>query len=278
MVKEKDYFVLVSERPSLNGSPDDIVEQTLKISDTGLAWFATRTARQKETGRGYHEKYVSRIGEWRAEILLRMTDRVKQRAEFPSGDRPYMLTRHWESSGDKIVVGQQNGVPILWQADRSLDLTEMYQRFLPFHDIWAFGRCMPLPQMNWKERIHQFAEDWIDLLNQRESNPKRFWLHFIGLGHECAESGFYMDTGKEFRKRYPDCFDVDECDYLEELISSIDDRELIGSAIFSMWRYKTHWETFDGSIIWPDNAQKWFLLLFQRLEEMTRPAAAKNVL
>lgn len=168
MVKEKDYFVLVSERPSLNGSPDDIVEQTLKISDTGLAWFATRTARQKETGRGYHEKYVSRIGEWRAEILLRMTDRVKQRAEFPSGDRPYMLTRHWESSGDKIVVGQQNGVPILGQADRSLDLTEMYQRFLPFHDIWAFGRCMPLPQMNWKERIHQFAEDWIDLLNQRE--------------------------------------------------------------------------------------------------------------
>lgn len=132
--------------------------------------------------------------------------------------------------------------------------------------------------MNWKERIHQFAEDWIDLLNQRESNPKRFWLHFIGLGHECAESGFYMDTGKEFRKRYPDCFDVDECDYLEELISSIDDRELIGSAIFSMWRYKTHWETFDGSIIWSDNAQKWFLLLFQRLEEMTRPAAAKNVL
>ena len=84
MVKEKDYFVLVSERPSLNGSPDDIVEQTLKISDTGLAWFATRTARQKETGRGYHEKYVSRIGEWRAEILLRMTDRVKQRAEFPA--------------------------------------------------------------------------------------------------------------------------------------------------------------------------------------------------
>ena len=56
MVKEKDYFVLVSERPSLNGSPDDIVEQTLKISDTGLAWFATRTASQKETGRGYHEK------------------------------------------------------------------------------------------------------------------------------------------------------------------------------------------------------------------------------
>ena len=31
MVKEKDYFDLVSERPSLNGSPDDIVEQTLKI-------------------------------------------------------------------------------------------------------------------------------------------------------------------------------------------------------------------------------------------------------
>ena len=30
MVKEKDYFVLVSERPSLNGRPDDIVEQTLK--------------------------------------------------------------------------------------------------------------------------------------------------------------------------------------------------------------------------------------------------------
>lgn len=132
--------------------------------------------------------------------------------------------------------------------------------------------------MNWKERIHQFAEDWVDLLNQRESNPKRFWIHFIGLGRECAESGFYMDTGVEFGKRYPGCFDVDECDRLERIISSIDDREIIGSAIFSMWRYKTHWETFDGSIIWSDNAQKWFLLLFQRLEEMTRPVAAKNVL
>ena len=37
MDKEKAYFVLVSEKPSVHGKPGAIVEQTLKLAASGLA-------------------------------------------------------------------------------------------------------------------------------------------------------------------------------------------------------------------------------------------------
>ena len=89
MDKEKAYFVLVSEKPSVHGKPGAIVEQTLKLAASGLASLVTRTARQRKTGRSYHEAKLANIGEEKAELLLSLTDRVKQKKEGIAGTGSY---------------------------------------------------------------------------------------------------------------------------------------------------------------------------------------------
>lgn len=269
MDKEKAYFVLVSEKPSVHGKPGAIVEQTLKLAASGLASLVTRTARQRKTGRSYHEAKLANIGEEKAELLLSLTDRVKQKKEGIAGTGSYRLIRYEEAAGAAVVVGQQTGVYVDFPGTGKVDLTEMYQRVLPFDDIWAFGRCQQLPKRNGKKRMHQFAAKWVKLLLQREKDPEKFWLQFDKLGDACSKLGFRMDSGTGFVKRYLECAAM-RSEAFAKVLPTVIDIELLGSAIYSLWRYKTHWESFDGSVSWSENSQQCFLLLFQRLEELTK--------
>ena len=49
--------------------------------------------------------------------------------------------------------------------------------------------------------------------------------------------------------------------------AALTDIDLLGSAIFSKWRYYTHWD-YDMNAILSDEAREWFITAFARLEEL----------
>ena len=84
------------------------------------------------------------------------------------------------------------------------------------------------------------------------------------IGETFRDFGFIMDTGEVFKLKYGnDAFDKYEA--LTRIIDSVDDIEVLGSAIFSKWRYYNHWT---GSSIREEGPMKWFNLAINRLLEL----------
>lgn len=86
---------------------------------------------------------------------------------------------------------------------------------------------------------------------------------FYGLAHDMFALGWHMDCGEAFAEAYP-CSGTAEG--LRGDIASIGDVGLLGSGVFSRWRYVTHWK-YDGT---PDEDDlEWFRLALGRLRELT---------
>ena len=49
-----------------------------------------------------------------------------------------------------------------------------------------------------------------------------------------------MDCGEAFERTYPGIH-LGDADELQGVINTIDDINLLGSAVFSRWRYYNHW-------------------------------------
>lgn len=87
-----------------------------------------------------------------------------------------------------------------------------------------------------------------------------------GFAKQCFALGFKMDCGNSFI----DAFSADAFNKVEELdkvIDEIDDVQLLGSAIFSHWRYVTHWD--DYSHLLNNEHRLWFIAAFGRLAVLT---------
>lgn len=114
-----------------------------------------------------------------------------------------------------------------------------------------------------KKEIHNFAVRYYNLYFSLQTDEREVKE---GFGEQCLALGFKMDCGKRFIKTFSnDALYKNE--YLEKIINSIDDVDLLGSAIFSHWRYVTHWGYADYLL---DKANRpWFITAFKRLIELT---------
>ena len=71
----------------------------------------------------------------------------------------------------------------------------------------------------------------------------------------------------EYIEKYGDIFfNVEE---FEINIKIIDNVQILGSAIYSKWRYFNHWAYSGSSILEPEN-KKWFIIALTRLAELTK--------
>ena len=73
-----------------------------------------------------------------------------------------------------------------------------------------------------------------------------------------------MNCGYAFEDRYGDAFR--NPDALEKVIDSIDDIQLLGSALFSKWRYYNHWAM--GESIRAEESMRWFNMIIKRMMEL----------
>jgi hypothetical protein len=84
-------------------------------------------------------------------------------------------------------------------------------------------------------RINYFARKW----------RWKFFDRYPDVGEgifadECFALGFGMDSGKWFIETFPNDNIQSPCG-LHTVIPQIDDVFFLGTAIFSYWRYQTHW-------------------------------------
>lgn len=114
--------------------------------------------------------------------------------------------------------------------------------------------------MEYKEQVSAFAKKWIEKFRNREIDYIELVDH--DLADDCEALGFQMDCGKSFSDKYGIAVGNDT--ELAKIIDDITDIQLLGSAIYSRWRYFNHW-AYDAAAILETKNRTWFLLALDRL-------------
>lgn len=82
------------------------------------------------------------------------------------------------------------------------------------------------------------------------------------MADDCVALGFEMDCGHSFSEKYGQAANNHEA--LDSIIDDVTDIPLLGSAIYSQWRYFNHW-AYDGAAILEPQNRAWFILALSRL-------------
>lgn len=83
------------------------------------------------------------------------------------------------------------------------------------------------------------------------------------FAEDCWALGFEMDCGNSFSEAFPGK-DPFRAPVLKKVISTITDSKFLGTAIFSHWRYLTHWHNAP----FPNDTIEWFSIAFERLQSL----------
>ena len=113
--------------------------------------------------------------------------------------------------------------------------------------------------------INDFALKWLDKFDDENIDCYEMIDHY--LADDCETLGFKMDCGKAFSEKYGEA--SYRYEILKRFINEIDDEYLLGSAIYSRWRYFNHW-AYDAKEILESKNRNWFILALSRLEELSR--------
>lgn len=113
--------------------------------------------------------------------------------------------------------------------------------------------------------IHDFAMKWGDKF--RDHNINYTELLDQQMAEDCNSLGFEMDFGHAFERVYGAA--VNNSDELMKVIDDITDISLLGSAIYSRWRYFNHSSSNVDEILEPKN-RAWFITALERLSELSK--------
>ena len=113
-----------------------------------------------------------------------------------------------------------------------------------------------------QKRRHHFAEEYLALYSDPNTIERSV---DIGFPEKCISLGFKMDLGKSFVEAYSQEA-ADDAEALKAIIHTVDDPRLLGTAIFSKWRFVTHWA--ESSLL-EEKYRQWFITAFKRLVEIT---------
>lgn len=110
--------------------------------------------------------------------------------------------------------------------------------------------------------IYAFAKYYFNIYR----NPKASNFQVEeGFADKCFSLGFQMDSGNSFCEKYPHAFN--DAEELDKIIEEIDDPQFLGTAIFSQWRYITHWSYCSHPL--DPEYRPWFICAFGRLMAIT---------
>lgn len=115
-----------------------------------------------------------------------------------------------------------------------------------------------------KKQIYEFAVKWYDKFCDQNIN----YIELVDryLADDCAALGFEMDCGQAFSEKYGQAANNHEA--LEKIIDEVTDIPLLGSAIYSRWRYFNHWAYSGAEILEPGN-RAWFVSALRRMAALS---------
>ena len=114
------------------------------------------------------------------------------------------------------------------------------------------------------KQIYDFAVKWCDKFRDQKISYAELVDHY--MADDCDALGFEMDCGHAFSEKYGSA--SGDTMKLDRIIDSVDDIPLLGSAIYSRWRYFNHWADSGEEILEPEN-RAWFILALGRLAVLT---------
>jgi len=212
------------------------VEQHLTVSSAGRVWFSAKNYKQYLEGKGFCRKKQINIGSWKAEYLINLISGI-QETDFVTDCGEFELFLRYDSGNAKRICGSLAGdITATSYGSKPVSLTKILRRYIPIYALWGFNGSLS-PDYEGKKAIFLFAKKWEQFFLSDMPSELEFEENF---GEACISLGFQMDCGKEFSRLYPDCFYTDD-NALHKTIESIRDVDLLGSAVFSQWRYLTHW-------------------------------------
>lgn len=113
-----------------------------------------------------------------------------------------------------------------------------------------------------KDQVNCFALKWLAKFQDISATERSVT---DGFAEDCFALGFKMDCGQAFDEAYPSASQgVKE---LEAIIDQVDDIPLLGSGIFSRWRYVTHWDQYASLL--DANYRPWFIVALTRLASIS---------
>ena len=114
------------------------------------------------------------------------------------------------------------------------------------------------------KQIHDFAVKWCNKFRNQKINYIELVDHY--MADDCAALGFEMDCGHAFSEKYGTA--SSDSTELNKVIDNVNDVFLLGSAIYSQWRYFNHWAYSGEEILKPKN-RAWFIIALSRLAILT---------
>lgn len=112
-----------------------------------------------------------------------------------------------------------------------------------------------------REMLHEFAMKWIPRFEDWRYNQLFETMEF---SDNCRALGFEMDGGQAFTDAFPGCFRDPVA--TKAAIACCEDAGLLGSGLFSGWRYYNHWNAFRG---FEPEERAWFGVVLRRLAELS---------
>lgn len=114
--------------------------------------------------------------------------------------------------------------------------------------------------------INKFTEKYVDyFLNDFDPESSTYYDFFESsvFPNECWSLGFEMDCGVSFTKAYGEgiWYSYKNLSMAEDKINDI---QIIGSALFSKWRFFNHWSYSHAN----EDDKKWFLILLKRMQKV----------
>lgn len=110
------------------------------------------------------------------------------------------------------------------------------------------------------KQVHEFAVKWCDKF--RDQNINYIELVDRYMADDCEALGFEMDCGHAFSEQYGAA--VSDYEELSAIIDEVEDIPLLGSALYSRWRYFNHW-AYEGNEILQYGNRAWFIIALSRL-------------
>ena len=257
-------FRLVSNNICYGPEPafSDEVEQYLTVSSSGRVWFSARNYSQYSEGHGFCRKQQINIGSWKADFLNHLVSRFEE-SPMVTDCGSFDLQIRFEDGTQRDISGSLIGddlVPLYGGVETSL--TKLLRRYIPIYGLWGFDGSLS-PDYEGKKAIHLFTKKWISKIGSPDLSFNEFEDYF---GNECTSLGFQIDCGQQFEKMYPHAFDPNSED-LDSIVQSVTDIDLLGSAVFSQYRYLTHWAFYPD---WNDQYRRWFIALLDQMRWLTK--------
>lgn len=115
------------------------------------------------------------------------------------------------------------------------------------------------------KQVYEFAVKWFDKFRDETINYIELVDHY--MADDCEVLGFEMDSGNAFSEKYGEASNDSKA--LEHIIGEVTDIPLLGSAIYSQWRYFNHWAYCAEEILEAEN-RAWFMMALSRLGELAK--------